>query len=121
MISRKEILMGREVEYPLSDELEANLEKLLIAVNKLRDAYGKSMIVSSGYRPGKYNTAAGGAKNSTHLICEAVDFADRDGEIKDFCTVEILEKCGLYMEDSLSTPMWAHVQIRPTKNRIFKP
>ncbi len=119
MISRDEILMGRDKEYPLSLSLEDNLAKLLIAVNKLRAAYGKPMYVSSGYRPGKYNVAAGGAKSSSHMTCQAVDFKDADGALKAWITVEILEQCGLYQEDPLKTPTWLHVQVRPTINRIF--
>lgn len=121
MISRAEILMDREQEYPLTAEMEKNLDKLLIAVNKLRTAYGKPMYVSSGYRPGKYNQAAGGASKSSHLTCEAVDFKDADGAIKAWITVKILEDCGLYMEWPGATPTWCHVQIRPTKSRVFKP
>lgn len=120
-IKRSEVLMGRDLEFPLSETLESNLEKLLAAVNQLRELYGKPMSVSSGYRPGRFNTAAGGAKNSSHLSCEAVDFKDADGALKAFCTPEILTKCGLYMEAPENTPTWCHLQIRPTKNRIFKP
>lgn len=121
MISRSEILMGREVEFPLTPELEANLSRLVIAVNKLRSKYGKPMFVSSGYRPGRFNLMANGAVHSTHLVCQAVDFKDADGAIKTFCAPAVLEECGLYMEHPDSTPVWCHVQIRPTKNRIFKP
>lgn len=121
MITRKEILMGRDSEYPLTPELEENLAKLLESVNKLRNLYGKPMIVSSGYRPGKYNKAAGGAKKSSHLTCEAVDFRDIDKKLKDFCTEKILKECNLYMEHPDHTESWCHVQIRPTKNRIFRP
>lgn len=121
MISRDEVLMGRDSQYPLSDNLEANLEKLLEAVNKLRSLYGKPMYVSSGYRPGHYNKAAGGAKNSSHLVCLAIDFKDPKNELKKWITVKILEDCGLYMEHPDDTPTWMHVQIRPTKNRIFLP
>lgn len=120
-VSKQEILMGRDVEYPLSSELEDNLNRLFEAVNKLRIKYGKPMIVSSGYRPGHYNSDAHGAKNSSHITCEAVDFKDVDGELKTFCTVDILEECGLWMEDPEATKTWCHVSIRPTKNRIFKP
>jgi len=114
--------MGRDVEFPLSEELEANLEKLLIAVNKFRDIYGTPMIVSSGYRPGKYNTAAGGAKKSAHLTCQAVDFYDRDGRLKLFClqNIQVLEECGLWVEDVTKTPTWCHMDIKKRKNRIFK-
>lgn len=121
MISRDEILMGRDGEYPLDEELESNLQKLLEAVNKLRALYGKPMYVSSGYRPGRYNKAAGGAPHSAHRLCMAVDFHDVDGDITNFCTDEILEQCGLYREDRGHTPTWCHVQIRPTHNRVFIP
>lgn len=123
MISRKEILMGRDVEYPLTSDTEDNLNKLLDAVNKLRSLYGIPMKVSSGYRPGKYNTVVGGAKKSAHCTCEAVDFFDADGKLKTFCTTQILEKCGLWMEDPKSTKTWCHLQIRsiPSGHRIFKP
>jgi uncharacterized protein YcbK (DUF882 family) len=121
MITRDEILMGRDKEYPLDAALEANLQALLSAVNKLRTLYGKPMYVSSGYRPGHYNTDAHGAKNSTHLTCQAVDFKDADGALKTWITEDMLVQCGLYMEAREATPVWLHVQIRPTVNRIFKP
>lgn len=121
MISREEILMGRDKEFPLTKELEGNLSRLLKAVNKLSELYGKPMYVSSGYRPGRYNKAAGGAKNSAHLTCEAIDFKDADGVLKSWITVKILEDCGLYMEWPSNTPSWLHIQIRPTKSRVFHP
>lgn len=121
MITRAELLMGRDSEYPLTPELEHNLELLLEAVNKLRALYGKPMFVSSGYRPGRFNVAAHGAPNSAHRTCEAVDFNDLGHAIYDFCTDAILEQCGLYKEDGNYTNTWTHVQIRPTKNRVFRP
>lgn len=121
MISRDEILMGRDKEYSLSQVLEDNLKLSLAAVNKLRTLYGKPMYVSSGYRPGHYNKDAGGAKNSPHLTCQAVDFHDADGALKAWITVEILEECGLWQEDPSRTPTWLHVDIRPRANRVFNP
>ena len=121
MISRDQILMGRDKEFPLSAELETNLSKLLEAVSKLEALYGKPMTVSSGYRPGFYNTRAGGSPNSSHKFCEAVDLHDRDNAIKKWITVEILEQCGLYQEDPSRTKTWVHCQIRPTHSRVFKP
>lgn len=121
MISRNEILQGRDTEYPLSPALENNLKLLLEAVNKLRKLYGKPMYVSSGYRPGKYNKAAKGAPNSSHLTCQAVDFKDADGAIKAWITIDILKECGLYQEHPSRTLTWCHLQVRPTKNRVFLP
>lgn len=123
MISEAEILMGRDKEFPLSADLRVNLGKLLTAVNGFRAAYGQKMTVSSGYRPGHYNSDAGGAKGSCHKTCEAVDFKDPDGAIKKFAqaNIKVLEQFGLYMESPRSTPTWCHLQIRPTMYRIFVP
>lgn len=122
MISKDEILMGREGEYPLSLDQQKNLDRLLVAVNIVRAAYGKPLHVTSGYRPGKYNVAAGGAKASCHLTCEAVDFEDRSRDFTKWCIshLEILEKAGLWMESPLDTATWVHLQTRPVKNRVFR-
>lgn len=121
MISRDEILMGRDVEYPLTPELEVNLARLMTAVNALRGLYNAPMYVSSGYRPGKYNKAAGGAPNSCHTECMAIDFHDADGTLKAWITEGILEQCGLWQESPAHTPTWLHVDIRPRANRVFIP
>ena len=117
MITRAEVLMKRDIEYPLSKEQEENLEKLLVALNKLRALYGRPMRVTSGYRPGHYNTKAGGGKRSAHLTLEACDFADKDRALTNFCTDEILEQCGLWMESPEVATTWLHVQIREPKSR----
>ena len=122
-VTHSEILMGRDKDAPLSPEQKANLDRLVVCVNIIRQAYGKSMRISSGYRPSVYNLKAGGAKRSAHLTCEAVDFVDTDGELAKWCikNIQLLEKAGLYMENSEFTPQWVHLQTRPTKNRIFIP
>lgn len=116
LISRDEILMGRDKDFPLTPQFEINLEKLLIAVNALRLIYGKPMIVTSGYRPGHYNNSAKGAKLSCHLTCEAADFKDTDGSFAKWCLINVKElvKLGLYMEEPKFTKGWVHLQVRPT-------
>ncbi len=123
MITEQEVLMGRQDEYPLTSELLANLAHLLAALNQFRGIYGIPMRVTSGYRPGKYNTAASGARNSCHLTCEACDFADPTGALDQFCVnnQELLEVCGLYLESPVNTPGWTHLQTRAPASgkRIF--
>jgi uncharacterized protein YcbK (DUF882 family) len=123
MITRKEILMGRDTAYPLSPQLEDNLNKLLRAVNLVRAAYGKPMTVSSGYRPGTYNVKAGGAQLSAHLFCMACDFSDADGQLAAWCLahLSLLEQAGLWMENPERTKGWVHLDIRPRKKRVFDP
>ena len=128
MVTRDEVLKGRDRDYPLDAELEQNLNQLLDAVNKLRLAYGKPFVITSGYRPGHYNKSARGAKKSAHMSCQAVDIRDSDGEIAKWClnNLKLLEEAGLYMESPLHTheppgARWVHLQTRPTKNRVFIP
>lgn len=130
MITREEVLMGREQEFPLSDELEHNLQKLLLALNRFREIYGKPMVVSSGYRPGRFNVAAGGAAHSNHMVCLACDFHDVNGDIDQWITMDreqALEASGLWREAQASTPGWVHLQVVPFGSykeggtRSFKP
>lgn len=53
---------------------ESNLNALIDNVlDVLREAYGKPIKVNSGYRCEALNKAVRGAKNSQHLVGEAVD------------------------------------------------
>jgi uncharacterized protein YcbK (DUF882 family) len=124
-ISEAEVLMGRDKQFPLTPELRTNLLQLMIAINLVRDLYGKPMQISSGYRPAAANAAAGGAPKSCHLTCQAVDIADPDNKFRKWCllNLDILEQAGLYMESPIATPTWVHLQTRPPKSgrRIFIP
>lgn len=123
--TREEFLMGRDKTDPLTPEMEENLDNLLTALDGLREAYGKPMRISSGYRPASVNKAVGGAKKSAHMTCEACDFKDTTGELDEWLldNVKILEKLGLYVESIQHTPGWAHLQTRKPKSgaRYFIP
>lgn len=125
MVSAKEILMGRDNEFPLDEEQFYNLLDLLPRINLVRFHYNKPLYVSSGYRPGRYNSNAGGAAKSSHLTCEAVDFADPNGSFALWCldNLATLKKAGLFMEDPRWTPGWVHLQSRKVRsgNRVFVP
>jgi hypothetical protein len=122
MISRDEILMGRDKQYPLNKDQEANLAVLLDRINKVRAKYGKPMLVSSGYRPAAINAkVAGAAKMSSHTLCMAVDIRDLNGEVRNWVlsNLDFLQSVGLWIEDFRWTPTWCHFQIRPASKRIF--
>jgi hypothetical protein len=124
MITLQE-MMGNNDYDSLSDELKKNAEETLRRVNLFRAEYGVPMIVTSGYRTPEHNIAIGGSKNSAHCQCQAIDFKDNDGKIKEFIAkdLQVLERCDLYMEDPSVTKTWVHLSIRPTKsgNRVFMP
>ena len=92
------------------------------ALNDLREGFGKPIIVLSGARCAEHNRSVGGAKQSAHLDGRAADLHKTD-ELLAFCTVENLEKYGLYMEDPHYTTDWIHLTDRAPASgkRIFKP
>lgn len=126
MISLKELLMGRAEFKDLPKDVQDNIMTLLERINKIRTAYGKPMLVSSGYRTPESNDAtANAAKASNHLIGAAVDIADKDVKLWNF-VVQNLQLCkdtGLWLEDKRWTPNWVHFQIFPPKSgkRIYRP
>lgn len=124
-VNCSEVLMGRTKQFPLDPENQHNLEYLLLKINLFRDKYNKPLIVSSGYRPSSINQAVGGAKKSAHQTCQAIDFIDKDGKIKEFLkqNPNLLEELDLYQEHPDYTKTWVHLQTRKTKSgkRIFIP
>lgn len=130
MITLKELLMNRITFEQLSAEQKANVLELLERINRIRQAYGKPMVVSSGYRSPEDNKKAGGAPNSNHCKAAAVDIADPRGELQAWCLAHIpeLEKAQLWCEDFSATTKpngksWCHFQIFSPKSgkRFFKP
>ena len=121
MIEREEILKGQKID----ESLEGNLEKLLTALNRFREVWGKPMIVTSGYRSPAHNALVGGAKRSNHMKCLAGDFAAPDESLDVFCqtNLKLLEDCGLWLESPTHTKGWCHLQVVPPKSgkRIFIP
>ena len=121
MITRAEILKGQDIPA----DLEPLLSDYLELINKFRAIYGKPMIVNSGYRSREHNAKIGGAPNSAHCVCQAADFRDNDGALRNWIkdNINVLEVCDLYCEDFAATPTWVHIQSRQVAsgNRIFKP
>lgn len=113
-------------KYTLTPEQEANVNKLLVIMNKIRDAYGKPMTVTSGVRSMEDQMRINpSAPKSNHLLGLAVDISDPDSKLWSWCMLNmpLMEQLGVYFEDKNATPTWVHFQIVPPKSgkRIFKP
>jgi hypothetical protein len=123
VVTLTEFLKGRDTVEALTETKWRNACELLSRINFLRAVYDKPLIVSSGYRPKKINDSVGGAKNSAHLSCEAIDIVDVSREFAAFCNenIPLLTRLGLYLEDTSATPSWVHLQTRKTKQNPFKP
>lgn len=129
-ISKAEILMKRDNLFPddYTSEVSENIDKLLIPLNKFREEYGKSMIVSSGWRPASINKKIGGAAKSNHMVGLACDFVDADGKLAEFALkmdkAGKLKEWGLWLENPKDTKGWVHLDIKDRGNRlsnIFNP
>jgi hypothetical protein len=125
VITEANYLNGREKNAPLTPIMVANMKTLLSRVNKLAAAWGKPLVVTSGYRPAAANAAANGKPGSAHLSCSAVDVADPTKELAKWtlANLPLLEELGLYIEDPAYTVSWVHYTIRAPKSgkRVFKP
>jgi uncharacterized protein YcbK (DUF882 family) len=115
--------MGRDKDHPLNMQQARNMAGLLSRVNWLFGTLELYPKVSSGYRPAAINTSVGGAKMSTHMVCAGIDLHDPDGMLaaKMIDHLDLLEQCGLWLENPSYTKKWIHLDIKQRKNRVFIP
>lgn len=134
MISFKEIL-GKYTIDDLTANQEWNIEDLVKRVNIIREAWGKPMQVTSGFRTPMDQIRIYSAKGiaadkipmgSAHLRGQAVDIYDPTLQLTEWLKsdktgITKLEEAGLYCEDGNSN--WVHFQsCSPASGRRwFKP
>lgn len=132
-ISFKE-LMGSHTIAEIPIVHQQNLQKLLDKVNVIREAWGKPMTVTSGYRSMQDHLRIYSEKGITdkskipmaskHLSGLAVDISDPKLELTAWLKsdgAELLVSTGLYCEEGNRN--WVHFQCEPPKsgNRWFLP
>jgi len=138
-ISLKEIIKTADFN-KLDKQTQDNLMVLLERINKIRTAYNKPMIVTSGLRTmedhlriykqiaERNNVPFDQSKvpmGSQHLKGAAVDISDPKQELQKWVkdNIQLLEEVGLWCEHFDYTSNWVHFQCHPPKsgNRFFKP
>lgn len=121
MISFNEMLHGHMIN-DVPDNVQHAMEDFLVKINKLRDAWGKPMIVTSGYRD-----AADQARinpkvtQSKHMTGHAIDILDTDASLWQWVNndgLQCLVDNGLYCEERQG--VWVHFQDQaPVSGRRF--
>ena len=116
--------------YPTTPEIDATLQILLERLNKVRDAYGVPMIITSGLRSLELQMKVNPkAPHSKHLSGQAADVLDQNGVLKKWILAHLplMEESGLWFEAFDSTGGeqggWVHAQIVPpaSQHRFFLP
>lgn len=120
----------RENHVEATEEVKKNAAVLLDLVNQLLRELGldpSTMTISSGFRTSEANgSIPNAAKKSLHMSGLAIDISDPDDSLDKLITSkpEILDKYGLWLENSNSTPKWTHLDkgVRSQRKiRIFHP
>lgn len=65
-------------------DVAKNILSMAIELDKIREAWGKPIRVTSWYRPVAINRAIGGASRSQHILGRGVDICPVDGDIVAF-------------------------------------
>ena len=120
--------MRRDALYPrdMTPNIEHNAEIMVGLSNQLLTRFGQGRKVTSGWRPPSVNqNTPGASRTSKHMTAQAIDLADPDGDLDDWCMSSvgqrILIELGLWLEHPFNTPKWCHVQSipPPSGNRVF--
>lgn len=97
-------------------------QTLLDALNRIREELGQPVVITSGFRCKRHNTAIGGAINSRHMAGDAVDIRPASGSEED---LELLyevcrrEKAIVGLGDGRHKG-FVHVDCRPGTRKVWK-
>jgi uncharacterized protein YcbK (DUF882 family) len=106
---------GREIP----NNVLPNIIQLAKNLQVLRDALGKTISITSGYRSPQHNKKIGGAKDSQHVKGMAADIKVTGMTPKEVALViEGLIEQGKIKQGGIGIyPSWVHYDIRGTKAR----
>jgi len=103
---------------PNSEQLEALKQLTVNVLQPLRNLYGDSITVNSGFRSVSVNISVGGAKNSQHLKGEAADLTCDDNAILFQIIRANIDFDQLIWEGGNDmAPAWVHVSYKVSGNR----
>lgn len=86
--------------------------QLVELMNKIREQFGRPIVVTSGYRSEAHNEAVGGVKNSLHVLGQACDFKPLHKDMEylnelQWIALKLNPNGGVGLYDG-----WCHVDIR---------
>lgn len=113
---------SRKIDNTPTDAVKANLKALCENIlQPLRDAFGKSIVLNSGYRSPKVNSLVGGSKTSQHMTGEAADIRCNNKETREWIFNYIKKNLPfdqLILEHNSSGTYWVHVSYSKRHRRM---
>lgn len=101
----------------IKDNLTFLVDKVL---DPLRELYGKSIFINSGYRCADLNRAVGGSPTSRHQYGYCADIDTRRGENKMLADLIILHHIPfrqMIVYGSVENPKWVHIDVSRIENK----
>lgn len=105
---------------PSQDVTSALVALVDNVLDPLRQAYGKPIVVTSGYRSIKLNKAVGGASSSQHVKGEAADIRSVSDDPKENKVIfDLIRKLNLPFDQLINEYNydWVHVSFSRSKKR----
>ncbi len=108
-----------------SHEAIANMKRLCVWLEVLRNKVGHPIVINSGYRSPQLNRKVGGAANSNHLMGCAVDIRTNGMEqaieyaaiLIAYAKESAQDYDELLIEKNRYGAIWLHFAVRPKDNR----
>lgn len=119
---------AKHIDNTPNEDVRKNIYNLAAKIlQPIREAFGKPIVISSGYRCFRLNSVVGGASNSDHLYGAAADIRTVSNSLKDNKELwDVINK--LVKEGKISCrqviweygtkvgPLWVHVSVNHSKN-----
>lgn len=109
----------------LVEQLLAPLREEWARVCAAKGLGSPAILVTSGYRGFRLNSAVGGAATSAHCIGAAADLVPRNGKLaefkaacRDFCSRKQFDQLISEDEDANGVPRWMHIGFRDTRGDV---
>ena len=105
-----------KIDNRVPGELMPNIQLTAIKLELVRQALGKPIVITSGYRCPLLNARVGGVSTSAHTKGLAVDFKSSFGTPKEIC--QRLIDAGVQFDKLIQEHnQWVHIGFSPSNNR----
>ena len=122
-MTRSSVAAKRGILNEPTEEEKKNIIALIENVlDPLREAWGAPIIVTSGFRCKKLNSAVGGSKTSQHMLGQAADIHTKSNTREDNKRLyELIKKLDLPVDQCINEYgySWVHVSYGPKNRKMY--